>query len=132
MKAPIVFTSAEQKANRGDWDTLSTENTYNNHSRPTYCTAKYASRGLWFLNSSPVVSRCTVRDCRGDGLAVDKSAASGFRCARGPSPRLKGNIITGNSTGILLDHASGAVPENGVLRDNKRDAVEAKPKIPVR
>ncbi|MBM4039164.1 MAG: DUF1565 domain-containing protein [Planctomycetes bacterium] len=71
---PIVFTSAEEKPQPGDWDTLSTENTSGEASSLRYCTIQYASRGLWITNSSPSVAHCTIQECYGDGLALDKQA----------------------------------------------------------
>ncbi|MEN8230730.1 MAG: right-handed parallel beta-helix repeat-containing protein [Bacteroidota bacterium] len=78
---PVVFTSAKDEKNRGDWSGLMiSDNSVLEHCIIEYAGAKYTvsgyQRALQVQGSGAVVNQCTIQECSRYGIDMDATSAT--------------------------------------------------------
>lgn len=144
---PIVFTSAKDKPQAGDWGYLEFQTT-DGDCDFSYCRFEFggkggfgtlkigaptgiddrihldnctisnsASQGIWLAKANPIISNCVIKDC------IDPVRGAGIWLQEGSSPSISGSSIENCTIAIKTDLDSTPSMLGNKASGNKKNAV---------
>ena len=115
---PIIFTSANQTPDAGDWYGIDLKSGQNSIK---YCNIQYATYGIIVHSTSgTTIENCNITNCSNYGIDVENANQSG-------ALRIKGSNIASNTVGLGLHNGWASLESsaegNTVIQNNYRQGI---------